>query len=257
MIIAVPKYGTMIAPCFETAGNFLIAIAEDRKIILSRLVTCGGCRGFSRVNLLKENKVDVLICGGIKAFYRNLLSAANIQVLAPINIEVEKAVDLYLHGVLKSMIETDDEQEGLPPIPLDDLICWAKELFTLNGFRIVSDPQTIPFPIDFLAEIECPLCGKTIIVAVCCGAHIYRSEFELKEFERVSRLPKYHARIYIHPKTPTVANICAESGMDLIDPFAESTDVGPMAKKAIPLLKTPIIGHERAFSITDNHTETG
>ncbi len=254
MIIAVPKYGKMTAPCFETAGNFLIAIAEDGKIILSRLVSCSGCRGFSRVNLLKENKVDVLICGGIKSFYRNLLSAANITVMSPVNIEVEKAIELYLDGTLQPTMTADDE-EGMPPIPLDDLICWAKELFTINGFRIIANSPNAAFPIDFVAEIECPVCGKTITTAVCCGAHLYRSEFELKEFERASRLPKYHARVYIHPWTKTVADFCSDCAMELIDPFSESVDESSAMNKAIPLLKTPIIGHERAFSITDNHTE--
>lgn len=251
MVIAIPKYGNLIAPCFETAINFLITVAEDKKIILSRQVSCTECRGFGRVNLLKENNVNVLICGGIETFYRNLLLAANIEVISPVATETDNAIDMYLAGYLSaeknSYVETDQRL-----IPLDDLICWSKDIFSINGYRIFSGSENIPFPVDFLAEIDCPVCRKAIMIAVCCGAHAYRADYELKEFERVSRFPKFHGRVYIHPDTEFIRNQCAELGIDLIDPFSESPEGIPSGKKVIPLLKIPVIGHEKAF-LRDNN----
>lgn len=247
MIIAMPKYSKMIAPCFETATDFLITVVEDGRIILSRQTSCEGCEGFGRVSLLKENNVDILICGGIKTFYQNILLASGIDVVAPVSADAEKAVELYLAGNLCSRIAPDDETNQ-PLIPLDDLICWSKDIFSTSGFRIFSDSEHLPFPVDFMAEIDCPICNKSIMLAICCGAHVYKAEYELREFERVSRSPKFHARIYIHPNTGSIRNRCDELGIELIDPFEESLVKGQPGQNAIPLLKTPIIGHEHAFS---------
>ena len=246
MIIAVPKYGIMIAPCFETASNFLIAVAEEGKIILSRQAACTGCIGFGRVNLLKDNNVNILICSGIKTFYQNLLTAADIQVISQVNINAEKAIELYLAGSLTARIPYDDEATQ-PLIPLDDLICWSKDIFSINGYRIIEDPASIPFPVDFLAEFECPVCHKSIMIAVCCGAHAYKADYEIREFEHVSRSPKFHGRIYVHPGTEAIKNRCAELSIELLDPFDESLEGRRPGPKTIPLLKTPIIGHEKAF----------
>jgi len=178
VIIAVPKYGRMVAPCFESATEFSIAVVEDGRIILSRQIVCGGCKGFSRVNLLKENSVTILICSGINRFYQNLLSASDIRVISSVNTDADEAIDLYLSGKLNLQIFSDDEI-GEPTIPLDDLVCWSKDIFSTSGFRIYSDEERTTFPIDFLAEINCPLCGKLILLAVCCGAHAYKAEHEL------------------------------------------------------------------------------
>jgi len=237
----------MVAPCFESATEFSIAVVEDGRIILSRQIVCGGCKGFSRVNLLKENSVTILICSGINRFYQNLLSASDIRVISSVNTDADEAIDLYLSGKLNLQIFSDDEI-GEPTIPLDDLVCWSKDIFSTSGFRIYSDEERTTFPIDFLAEINCPLCGKLILLAVCCGAHAYKAEHELVEFKRVSRSPIYNARIYIHPSSVSIKQRCDEFGIELIDPFDESLEKGDKGRNIIPLLRMPIIGHERASS---------
>jgi predicted Fe-Mo cluster-binding NifX family protein len=247
MIIATPKYGKMIAPCFETATDFLIAVAQDNRIILSRQVACAGCKGFSRISLLNENSVNVLICSGIKAFYQNLLLASDIKVISSVNLEAEKAIELFLAGNLGST-QADDDEISRPLVPLDDLVCWSKDILSAKGFRVRTGLDDMPFPIDFLAEINCPRCGKSIMVAVCCGAHAYKTEYELREFDRVSRTREFHSRVYVHPYSESIGALCRDLGIELIDPFADRNERDACHPGAIPFLKIPIIGHEMAFS---------
>jgi predicted Fe-Mo cluster-binding NifX family protein len=247
VIIAVPKYGIMIAPCFETATDFLVAVVENGRIILSRQIACAGCKGFGRVSLLNENRVDVLICGGIKAFYQNLLLASDIKVISSVNLEAEKAVELFLAGDLGST-ELHDDEISQPLIPLDDLVCWSKDIFSAKGFRVRTGIDDMPFPIDFLAEIDCPVCGKSILLAVCCGVHAYKAEQELREFDRVSRARDFHSRVYVHPYSEPIGALCRDLGIELIDPLDNRLEKEPSSSKAIPLLKVPIMGHEMAFS---------
>jgi predicted Fe-Mo cluster-binding NifX family protein len=247
MIIAAPKYGKMIAPCFETATDFLITVVEDNKVILTRQAACTGCKGFSRVNLLSENRVNVLICSGIKAFYQNLLLASDITVVSSVNLEAEKAVELFLAGDL-SLIEVHDDEISEPLIPLDDLVCRSKDIFSAKGFRVRTGIDDMPFPIDFLAEIDCPVCGKSILLAVCCGVHAYKAEYELREFDRVSRTREFHSRVYVHPHSESIEALCRDLGIEFMDPFDDRLERESSRSKAIPLLKIPIIGHEMAFS---------
>lgn len=245
MTIAVPYFGHLIAPCFETSSNFIVAVAEDGKIILVRHLTCAGCRGFSRVSLLKEHDVDVLICGGIGEFYLNLLRSSNIKVVDQVSMNPEKAIDSFLRRELVSE-SSAEESENATPIPLEDLVCWARDLFFSNGYRISTEPDAIIFPIDFVAEIKCPVCGGQITIAVCCGAHTYKAGQELLEFQRVSSSGRFHGRIYIHPRSESVSNLCNAFGIELIDPFDETIDNETIAGSGIPLFKKPIIGHELA-----------
>ncbi len=244
-IVAIPTFQDAVAPCFEAARSFALARISQGNLRSVRLADCSGCEGFGRVQLLRDVRTTVLICNGIKAFYRDLLQAAGITVVSHVSADVSDALRDFLHGQLVADAPAVDPVDLWDSIPLEDLMCWTQELFTSNGYTVSRAPNFAPFPIDMIAEIRCPGCGKPIRVAICCGAHMYRADQEIQLFHRNSAA-SFNARVYVRPATQSVARQCQEFGIDLIDPddsrFAADRDSG----RTIPLLRAPVAGHEAA-----------
>jgi len=244
-IVAIPKYKDAVAPCFETASFILISRLEQKKEVSSSIITCTGCEGFGRVRIIQNNDAEVLICNGIKGFYREILESAGVTVIDNVAASIQSALDQFLQGRLKPKPRTDELAETTCSIPHKDLVCWAKELFESHGYHVTLASEKAPFPIDMIARIECPLCGKNISVAVCCGAHMYRIDNEIREFHH-SASSGYQAEVYIHPDHPSVEKRCQEFGIQMIDPNADTANQDRTVTGRIPLLSYPIPGHEKA-----------
>jgi hypothetical protein len=207
------------------------------------IVECSGCEGFGRVQLVRDRRATVLICGGIKSFYRDLLRASGIAVVLNVTGDVEAALTQFIAGRApvgpprESPVALDDD------LPLADLVCWSKELFTVNGYNVVSNEDLAPFPIDLIAEIPCPRCSRTVRVAICCGAHMYRSDREIQLLHQVGR--DFHARVYVRTSDPDIDRLCHRFGIELIDPDGEIRRTRKTAKR-IPLLRGVVRDHEAA-----------
>jgi predicted Fe-Mo cluster-binding NifX family protein len=246
MIVAVPTFDEAIAPRFEVARRFLIVRLEGGKELSSKLIDCAGCEGFGRVRLLREHDVDVLICNGIKSFYRDLLAASEITVIPNVTLPAHEALRQFADGQLQPVaVSAADSSALLDKIPHEDLVCWAKELFEAHGYRVSVAADRAPFPIDLVAEILCPVCQKPVRVAICCGSHTYRSEQEIRQLHRVA-VADYHAQVYVHPGSPPIQTCCRQYGIELIDPDAELAGPKRLTGNAIPVLRGPVSGHDRA-----------
>jgi predicted Fe-Mo cluster-binding NifX family protein len=60
---------------------------------------------FDRVRLLKDQEVDAVICGGMQAFYEDLLRARGFEVFSWVSGSIDQLLALYLKGELKSGVE--------------------------------------------------------------------------------------------------------------------------------------------------------
>jgi len=252
VIVAIPKFGEAVAPCFEVARVFLFARIEGGQVISQKILECKGCEGFGRIQLLRDNEADVLICGGIKGFYRDLMQASGLAVVSNVSSGVTDALDSYVSGKLSHDRETGETVEVIEPegdIPLEDLVCWTHELFAAHGYRVRPGAELAPFPVDLVAEIECPVCHKPIRVAICCGAHTYRPDQEVKLLHRAAA-SGYHARAYVRSSTPQVARCCREYEIELIDPDASFASCDHPVEGRIPILQSVIRGHEAASAGT-------
>jgi len=247
--IAIAKSHEKIAPCFETAGHFQISVFDNGKEISSMTIHCStGCEGFGRIRVLREYKIDTLICKGIKEFYLDMLEASGLTVISHVTLPAEEALKQYLAGTLKPEKRQNEITSGLCKIPHEDLVCWTKELFESHGYIVSRVTDQYHFPIDLVAEILCPVCFKPLRVAICCGAHIYRTNKEIREFHHKSQT-KYHAHVYVHPSSPEVQQRCQEYGIELIDPNAEYLNVDQLPSGKIPILQGPVFNHERASKV--------
>jgi hypothetical protein len=97
--------------------------------------------------------------------------------------------------------------------------------------------------------MNCPVCGKQILVAICCGAQIYKADQEIEEFHHNTKT-QYDARVYVYLMNPQLEKSCYDYGIEFLSP--ESTDkfLSQKGSSLIPILKRPIEGHEKAYNIS-------
>ena len=243
--VAIPVLDDDVAPCFEVAHCFIISEISYGNQISKTVLICGGCEGYGRIRFLIDNNVDLLICNGIKLFYKDLLNISGIKVIADISDSAQDALKAYLSGSLIAREDPAGAVDLSSEIPHDDLVCWARELFESNGYNVSSRPGFLPFLVDLVAEIACPLCRKFIKVGICCGAHTYRIAQELEEFHHAAP-HEFHAKVYIYPSTSEICRICSEYGIELIDPNSEDENLPKPRPDKIPVLRNPVSGHEKA-----------
>ncbi len=241
--VAIPKLNKGITPCFEAASGFVVAAVENKKVISQKVVNCPGTEGHRRIRLIKVHDIEILICNGIKGFYRDLLYTMGVKVISDVNVDIEKALADFAAGLIKPVDYAPEIPSEMKVVPLEELISWSQELFESNGYRVMPGPGQDSFLIDLVAELHCPVCGKTIKVAICCGAHTYRTEQELKEFHFFAK-GEYNARVFIYPQSDKIGLACEEYGIDYIPfrPEESSEDTGGCK---IPLLRNPITGHDK------------
>jgi predicted Fe-Mo cluster-binding NifX family protein len=255
MVIAIPIFNDEIAPCFEAATRFLIAHAEHAEGVTKRIAECTGVGGFARARLLRDEGVSILICDGIKGFYRDLLQASGLAVVDGNSLSVEEALASYLTGKIKPSGRMPEIYNLAGNMPLDDLISWTRHLFESSGYEIHGGAVKAPFPIDLVAEIKCPVCEKPIRVAICCGGHSYRVDQELSEFNRAS-VTDFHAQLYVHPALPGLRKRCKEYGIELLDPLSPINRDSGASRDKIPILNAPVKGHQRAWRRVEDKGRT-
>lgn len=246
MKIAIPTYADNIAPCFEAAGFFTLVSTRDNIPVSSKPIACSGKEGYFRVRLLQVHSVDVLICNGIKSLYRDMLTGSGITVIRGVSGPAASALAEFLNGELKAESYGADEINPPCGIPRDELIAWTTDYFTSCGYRVSPGPGEDAILVDLVAEIDCPLCGKPVRVAICCGAHTYRADLEIREFHHAT-LSGFNARVYVYPGDAAIATSCREFGIEFIDPNLARTDNKEKTQQPIPALIGPVYGHEKAF----------
>jgi predicted Fe-Mo cluster-binding NifX family protein len=247
MIVALPRFNDLVAPRFEVARFFVFAKIEAHTEQDREVIQCTGCEGLGRVQLILDRHADLLICNGIRSIYCHMLRSNGVQVLTDQSGTVDEVLEQIRIEALPVAGPPGTPIEVEPQIPLEDLICWTRELFSACGYSVYPGAERAPFPVDLVAEITCPVCHKTIRIAICCGAHTYRCDQEISQLHRVAGTD-FHACVYIHPATEHVQRYCSDYGIELLDPNARFAQSDRLARNRIPILQNPIPGHERAFA---------
>lgn len=243
--IALPLLDDLVAPRFEAARQFLLAEVESGLVVRSHGVACDAPDGYRRVRMMQIHRVAVLICNGINASYRDALVASGVKVISHFSGPVEVALREYSAGRIGPERCSTVEPAEMHPVSHAELVERATSLFRSCGYRILpgrGDDSTL---IDLVAELPCPVCGRPVRVAICCGAHTYRADQEIALFHQAT-LSGYHARVYVAPLQPAIWQCCREYGIEPLD-FARSAERGAAETRGvIPLLSGPVLGHERA-----------
>ena len=97
--------GETVAPCFEYCATMAIFDIADSGAVEQTDFPLRSREPFDRVRLLRDQKVDTVICGGMQAFYEDLLKSGGFEVISWVSGLVEELLALHLTGKLVSGTE--------------------------------------------------------------------------------------------------------------------------------------------------------
>jgi predicted Fe-Mo cluster-binding NifX family protein len=243
MNVAIPILNDDIAPCFESSKTFKIIKTKGSEIVSSKSILCDVSTGFDLIKFLEMHKTNILICNGIKEYFKYQLIANGIQVISDINYNCDLAVRQLLSGELKEKnkyhLHTLEYSEALHR----DLVNWAGKLFRSNGFEVISLSEDDTLLSNLTAVYICPVCRKPIKIGICCGGQIYSVYREIREFFHLEN-NRYDVCVYVHPFDPKIEQCCSKYGIEFLSPGEIEERIENNKNAPIPILKNPIESHK-------------
>ena len=107
MRIAVTYDNGQVFQHFGHTEEFKVYEIENNKVINSEIVSSNELGHSALAYLLEENKINVLICGGIGGCAIGALREYGIELYAGIKGDTDKAVEEYLAGTLVQISEAN------------------------------------------------------------------------------------------------------------------------------------------------------
>ncbi|MCP4677383.1 MAG: hypothetical protein GY854_18085 [Deltaproteobacteria bacterium] len=101
MKIAVPRFEEEVAPCFDYSVNIVVFTIQNDNIIAEKKFTLSSQNTVDRIRLLRDQEVDVLICGGIQDRFEDMVKANGIRVISWVSGNVEDLIRDFLDHKLK------------------------------------------------------------------------------------------------------------------------------------------------------------
>lgn len=98
MKVAIASEGTDVFQHFGHCKSFTIFDIEDERIINKAILDTSKSGHEALVNVLYENGVDVLICGGIGGGAKSALREKRIEIIPGVTGEVDSVLIKYLSG---------------------------------------------------------------------------------------------------------------------------------------------------------------
>jgi hypothetical protein len=174
-----------------------------------------------------------------------MLMSSGLKVISGVSGSIDTALKSYCRGDLNSFELEASGPAVTEEIQHEVLVCWTRDLFRCHGYDVISGPEEESLLVDLVARIRCPVCCRPVRVAICCGAHTYRPDQEIRRFHHTTPTG-YDAHVYIHPGSPAIANCCHEYGIELITPDSEFSDQDALDSGRLPILRQLVQGHEKA-----------
>lgn len=99
MKIAVPTEHGQIFQHFGKCPSFTVYETDGQVIRSKSILDTNGSGHSALADLLAQNQVNLLICGGIGQGAKDALAAQGIQLICGVTGLTDMAVDQYLHGM--------------------------------------------------------------------------------------------------------------------------------------------------------------
>jgi hypothetical protein len=170
----------------------------------------------SRVEELKKYQVNLVICNAVRSYTERLLFLNQIRYISGISGTIDHVISEFLQ---KKLIEKEPDLNQKALVKKSDikvLINLGREYFFRSGFLLSKPDTNSKTFIDFMGEKETEDHNITRI-AVCCGAHLYKVEEEIREFAREVD-ERFDKAYYIHSGCPGIKQICDQNKVILLDP---------------------------------------
>ena len=101
MRIAVTYHDGAVFEHFGEARALMLYDTQGDRVLATKLLPVKGGGHGAMAQVLQENHVDVLLCGGIGVHALEALKAQQVQVYSGIKGAADKAVEGFLNGTLK------------------------------------------------------------------------------------------------------------------------------------------------------------
>ncbi len=95
-----PRFGEEIAPCFEYSATVAIFTIARGRVEEQMDFSLQSREALDRVRLLRDQQVDVLICGGVQEAVERLIEARGIRVISWVGGRVEDLLQQFIAGRL-------------------------------------------------------------------------------------------------------------------------------------------------------------
>lgn len=100
MRIAVPCWGDRISPVFDVAQNLLLIDVDGEAETGRQSLSIAGMSPPAKLDLLKNNSVNIILCGAISNSYHQLLELSGIQVYPWNSGNVDEIIEAALQDRL-------------------------------------------------------------------------------------------------------------------------------------------------------------
>jgi predicted Fe-Mo cluster-binding NifX family protein len=248
MKVAIPHLDDNVAPCFEAASSFVIAVVEEARVVSRQQARCTAAEGHKRIQLLQVHGVSLLVCNGIESLYEDMLTASGVTVIKSVSAPVDVALQQLLVGQLTVESPSPDELPESSVAAQQEMVAWAREFFEAGGYIVSDVPGSDYALLDLVAEITCPRCGRPVRVAICCGSHTYRPSQEITEFHHGTPTG-FNARVYVCPTAPAVVECCRGYGIQHLDPQKPGSTPSACPAGKLPILVGLVADHEKASQL--------
>ena len=108
MKVAIPRFEEMVAPCYEYSATIAIFTLDGLELVNQVDFRLESRNVFDRLRLLRDQQVDVLICGGVENTFEDMLKANGVHVISWVSGGVEELLVKYLRGELVPRDERPD-----------------------------------------------------------------------------------------------------------------------------------------------------
>lgn len=216
MKLAIPTFKNEVAPSFDFSKHFFLFLLEKNKVKDKIELRLPEKSPLIRVQELKKNHVNIVICNAICSYTERLLFLNQIRYISGITGTIEHVLDDFLQEKLLEKEPDLNQKALLKKSDINVLIDLGMEYFHNCGFTLTKPDSGTKTFIDFIGGKVTKEKKKTEI-AVCCGAHIYKIEGEIREFAREAG-SQFDEIYYIHPTCPGIKQICDQYRVILLDP---------------------------------------
>jgi predicted Fe-Mo cluster-binding NifX family protein len=92
--------GEVVAPCLEYSATIAIFSVEGGAVVDQLDFPISSRNPLDRIRLLRDQKVDTIICGGVQDVYEDLVCASGIRLISWVSGNIEELLGLFLEGRL-------------------------------------------------------------------------------------------------------------------------------------------------------------
>jgi predicted Fe-Mo cluster-binding NifX family protein len=100
LIVAIPRFGEVVAPCFGSSATISIFTLAGRTVVEERSFCLQSRDALDRLRLLRDQGVELLICGGVQEFLQDALEEGGITVISWVSGSVDSLLKSFMAGEL-------------------------------------------------------------------------------------------------------------------------------------------------------------